>query len=135
MASEHGDDEVGGHAHRNARCLGRRVLHLLALTFFVLVAVAVAVSGVFFHRWASPAGLVLAIVAVVALCFLVRQVAHSRWGIAVAGAAWMAPVLVLAQPRSTGDVLIAGDPTGMSFLLGGVVAWAVTLGLGARRER
>lgn len=93
---------------------------------------AVAVAGAFFHRWASPIGFVLALGALAGVCVYARYAARTRIGLAVVGLLWVAPVLVLAQPRPAGDVVIANDGPGLMFLLGGALVAAATIGLGAR---
>jgi hypothetical protein len=97
--------------------------------------VAVAVAGAFMHRWASPLGLTLSVGATVGVCVLARHAARSRVGIAVVALAWLAAVLLMAQPQAAGDVVIAGDAAGLVFLLGGASGVAVTLGMGAYGPR
>lgn len=100
-----------------------------------VVAFVVGVAGAVMHRWASPVGLVLAVGAAVGSCVLARYAARSRFGIAGVGLMWLAPVLILAQERPSGDVVIASDAAGLILLFGGAAAVAVTLGMGAQRDR
>ncbi|NEE00521.1 DUF6113 family protein [Phytoactinopolyspora halotolerans] len=97
------------------------------------IAVVTAVAGAFVHRWSAGIGLFLAIGAAVGVCVLSRRVARSRLGIGVVGLSWLVPVLILAQQRPAGDVVIASDATGLVFLFGGAIGVAVTLGMGANR--
>lgn len=98
-----------------------------------ILSFVVAVTGAFFHRWASPIGLILAIGSVVGVCVFARYAVRTRVGLTIVGLLWVVPVLILAQPRPAGDVIVAGDPAGLIFLFGGVLALAVTIGVGAAR--
>jgi uncharacterized membrane protein len=108
-----------------------RLAHAVVVVVLAVVSFGVAVAGVLVHAWRSPFGLVLALAAAVGMCLLARDAGRTRLGIGVVGTAWLLPVLVLAQPRPGGDVLIESNPTGLMFLFGGVVPWAVVLGMGA----
>ncbi|NED98073.1 hypothetical protein G1H11_22500 [Phytoactinopolyspora alkaliphila] len=119
-------------AARRARARPRRTARWVIVGLLAIAAVAVAVAGAFMHRWASPVGLILAVGAGTGVCVLARHAARSRVGIGVVAGAWLTAVLLLAQPRPAGDVVIAGDPAGLVFLLGGASAVAVTLGMGVR---
>ncbi|NDL59769.1 DUF6113 family protein [Phytoactinopolyspora mesophila] len=112
-----------------------RAARLLLVAALGGLAVIVAVTGAFLHRWASPAGLALALGAVFGISVFARYAARTRWGIAWVGLAWLAPILVLAQPRSAGDVVIAGDAAGLTLLFGGAMAVSVALGMGAGRPQ
>jgi hypothetical protein len=112
-----------------------RVARLLLVGALGVVAAIVAVTGAFLHRWASPVGITLALGAVFGICVFARYAARTRVGIAWIACAWLAPILVLAQPRSAGDVVIAGDAAGLTLLLGGVMALSVALGWGVSREQ
>ncbi|WP_129667148.1 DUF6113 family protein [Phytoactinopolyspora endophytica] len=111
------------------------LLHATLLGALAAVAVVTAVAGAFVHRWAGGVGIFLAVGAAVSVCVLARRAARSRLGIAVVGLCWLVPVLVLAQERPAGDVVIAADTTGLVFLFGGAIGLAVTLGMGTGRMR
>lgn len=105
----------------------------MALTALIgVLSFVVAVAGAFVHHWARPVGFVLAVGATAGVCAFARYAARTRIGLAVVGLLWVLPVLVLAQPRPEGDVVIANDGPGLMFLFGGVVAAAVTVGMGPR---
>lgn len=113
----------------------RYLLSGLTVALLSVVSFVVAVAGTFMHRWASPFGLLLAVGAAAGVCVLAGQAVRSRIGIGVVALAWLVPVLVMAQPRAEGDVVIAGDATGLLFLFGGVVSIGVTVGLGVARVK
>ncbi|PZF83505.1 DUF6113 family protein [Jiangella anatolica] len=108
-----------------------RVLSAVGVALLGVVAVAVGVSGAFVHRWANPAGILLAVGGAVALAILARACARSRAGLAVVSALWLAPVLWLGMEPPGEDRVIMADEAGLVFLFGGTVAQAVALGLGA----
>ncbi len=107
-----------------------RVLSALAVAGLGLVAVAVAVAGSYLHRWASPAGIVLAVGGAVGVGILARVCARSRFGLAVIAMLWVVPVLVLSGQPAGADRVILNDEHGLVFLFGGTVGLAVVLGRG-----
>jgi hypothetical protein len=115
-----------------------RVIRVAAL---VLIAVVVAVAGAFVHAATArmgpvplPYGLVLALLGLAALLWLTHAAARTRLGTALVAAGWLLPVVVLAQGRAAGDVVIPGDPRGLAFLLGGVLLIGVALGVPVKRR-
>lgn len=114
----------------NPRAWGRWGL----LVVLVVAGVAAGVTGSFVHRSARPAGIALALGAVVGLMLIARAVARSRWGVAAVGIAWLAPVAVGAGGTASGDIVLAADVMGLTYLFGGVVIVSVMLGLGAHRR-
>ncbi|MGH8829370.1 MAG: DUF6113 family protein [Jiangellaceae bacterium] len=108
-----------------------RTASVLSITALSVLAVLVGMAGSFMHRWASGAGVVLALGAMVGLMALARRWAGSRAGMAVTAIMWLVPVVVLAQTRPEGDMVIAGDARGLVFLFGGVLCVGIGLGLGA----
>lgn len=108
-----------------------RALGLVLLV--ALSAVAGAVAG-FVHRTtvdilgvAAPVGMVAALGALTGLTLLARLLGRSRTAVALVGAAFAVPVLVLSQFRPEGDLVIAEDVWGLT-LIGGT-ALVVTVGL------
>lgn len=98
-----------------------------------LGALAGAVSG-FVHRTtvgvvgvAVPVGMLAALGALAGLVLLARLVGRSRTAVALVGAAYAVPVLVLSQFRPEGDLVVAEDVWGLS-LLGGA-ALVITVGV------
>ncbi|MGA7688974.1 MAG: hypothetical protein WCA29_07060 [Jiangellales bacterium] len=98
-----------------------------------LAAVAGAVAG-FVHRAtldvlgvAVPVGMVAALGALTGLALLARLLGRSRTAVALVGAAFAVPVLVLSQFRPEGDLVIAEDVWGLT-LIGGT-ALVVTVGV------
>lgn len=62
-------------------------------------------------------GLVLSAVTFTSYGALVRR----RTGAAAAALGWLAPVLLLSTPRPEGDLVVAGNPLGYAWLLGGTL--------------
>ena len=58
---------------------------------------ATGLAGSFVHRASRPAGIALALAAVVAVMVLTRATARSRWGLGIVGAA-----MDHAEPRAAG---------------------------------
>lgn len=104
---------------------------VLSVAGLAVAAVAVALAGAFVHRWASPAGLLLAVAGAAAVAVLARAWARSRVGMGVVALLWLVPVLVLAQSPIGGDRVVNGDTAGVLFLFGGAVSHALALGMGA----
>lgn len=96
---------------------------------------ATGLAGSFVHRAARPAGIALALAAVVAVMVLTRATARSRWGLGIVGAAWLIPAGVMASGTPAGDIVIASDAVGLTFLLGGVVITSVFVGWGVGPPR
>ncbi|WP_157552807.1 DUF6113 family protein [Jiangella gansuensis] len=103
---------------------------LAGLVGLAPIAVVVAVSGAFVHRWASPVGLLLALGGVIGLAVLARVCARSRIGLGVVALLWLAPVLALAQGPAGEDRIVGGDEAGLVFLFGGTMSLAIALGRG-----
>lgn len=99
----------------------------------VVTGLAVGVAGSFVHRAAGPGGIALAVAAAVGLMLLARAVARSRWGLGLVGLAWLAPVALFSGSPAAGDIVLAADPVGLTFLFGGVGAISIVVGLGPTR--
>ncbi|HEU0041524.1 MAG TPA: DUF6113 family protein [Jiangellaceae bacterium] len=112
-----------------------RTASVLAVTALSVLAVLVGLAGSFTHRWASGGGVVLALGAMVGLMTLARRWSGSRVGMAVTALMWLVPVVVLAQTRPEGDMVIAADARGLVFLFGSVLCAGVGLGLGAESNK
>ena len=72
-----------------------------------------------------PVGLGLALVATFLAVALPGALTRSRLGAGLGAAGWVVAVGVLMTGRPEGDVLVAGDALGLSWLGGGLVAVAV----------
>lgn len=112
-----------------------RMTSLLVAGTLSVLAVMVGLAGSFIHRWASGAGVVLALAAMVALIVLAREWTDSRLWIAAVVVMWIVPVVVLAQTRPEGDVVIAADARGFAFLFGGMLCAGVGIGLGPKTNK
>lgn len=107
-----------------------RVLSALGVAGMGVVAFVAAVAGAFVHRWATPAGLLLAVGGAVGVGILARVCARSRVGLVVIAMLWLVPVIVLGQTPAGEDRVILGDEAGLVFLFGGTVGLAIVLGWG-----
>jgi FtsH-binding integral membrane protein len=117
------------------------MVRVMRVATLVLVAVVVAVAGAFVHAATArigpfplPYGLVLALLGLAALLWLAHAAARTRLGTVLVAAGWLLPVVVLAQGRAAGDVVIQGDVRGLAFLLAGVVFIGVALGVPVKRR-
>lgn len=94
--------------------------------FGLVLGLVVGALGTAVHRSYPPAGIILALAATASLAVATRSL--MGWsGLLSAVIGWAALVQFLALGRPTGDVLIAGDPLGYSWLLGGILALFVGL--------
>lgn len=111
----------------------------LTLALLALAGLAEGVLGPFVHAltWhagpvAVPVGWGLALATLAALLEAARSVARTRVGVSTVAAAWLIPVLVFAAGRPEGDIVLAGNLTGGSFVLVGVVVIGVQIGRSVR---
>ena len=103
----------------------------------VLLVAAAAVAGAaagFVHRTTVgvlgvevPVGMVSALAALAGLTVLARVIGRTRTSVALVGAAFAVPVLVLSQFRPEGDLVVAEDVWGLT-LIGGA-ALVITVGV------
>lgn len=99
------------------------------LVAFVLGAL-VGLTGTGVHRWQQPWGLVLALVSVLAAAVLVR--AWTGWtGMLALALGVFGAVSLLGQAGPGGDVVVAAQPVGYAWYLGGLVV--ALAGLAPRR--
>lgn len=84
---------------------------------------------------AWPTGVALGVLLAASVAVLVRASARSRWGGTASAFGWFAVVVLAAAPRREGDLVVAADARGWSFLLLGalVQALAVAVPVGGRR--
>ena len=113
----------------------RRRLRVAAL---VPVAVVAAVCACFVHpttvTFATlrlPVGLALALGGTAGVLAMGTLLSRTRWGSGAVAAAWLVTVVMLSLPRPEGDVVIAQDAVGLTFLGVGVVLTGVSVGLPA----
>jgi hypothetical protein len=110
--------------------LRSRLLSVAAVAGLGVLAFVVAVAGAFVHRWAIPAGLLLAITGPVGVAILARASARSRFGLAVIAMLWFVPISVIMLTPAGADRVILGDWVGLVFLLCGTAGLAIVLGFG-----
>ncbi len=91
----------------------------------------VGVLGTAVHRAVSPWGLVLALLAALSGAVLARALAHGP-GLAIYAGALLLVTQAMSQVRPGGDVVIAGDGLGHTWLYGSVLTVAVAAFLPAR---
>jgi uncharacterized protein DUF6113 len=97
-----------------------------------LLGVVFGVFGTFHYSWSLgwlPLGSLLLVAANFAVCRLAGRGLGGKLGATVPWAGWMVPVVVLSTGRPEGDVLIAGDLAGYLFIVGGMVAGGIAIGL------
>jgi Family of unknown function (DUF6113) len=104
----------------------------------VPVAVLAAVCACFVHpttvtfaTFGLPVGLVLALGGTAGVLAMGTLLSRTRWGSGAVAAAWLVTVVMLSLPRPEGDVVIAQDAVGLTFLGVGVVLAGVSVGLPA----
>lgn len=78
----------------------------------------------------APVSPVLAVVGNLVLCLGGARAEGSRWGALAGAAGWAATALTLSAARPEGDVIVTGGTTGTLFLLLGMLAAAVGVGIG-----
>ena len=119
-----------------------RLLRAVVVVLALPVGAAVGIVGTLGSRRQLaligtylPVGLVLALVATFLAVALPGALSRSRLGAGLGAAGWLLAVVVLMSGRPEGDVLVAGDALGLTWLGGGLaaVALAVLLRRPARR--
>lgn len=99
-------------------------IHYLLL--WLILGAVVGALGTTLYRTAPPWGLIIALLATASLTVAARS--FLRWaGLISAVIGWAITVQFLALEGPAGDVLIAGDTLGYSWLLGGILALFVGL--------
>jgi hypothetical protein len=78
-----------------------------------------------------PVGLALALGGTAGVLAMGTLLSRTRWGSGAVATAWLVTVVMLALPRPEGDVVIAQDAVGLTFLAVGVVLVGVAVGLPA----
>ena len=121
------------------RTLGKVVVAIL----LAAIGAAAGIAGAFVHDLSVdivgiglPVGLPLALALAAAAHVLAGWVLRSRLAVLAPGAGWLVPVLVLSVPRSEGDLVVAANPAGYLFLLGGsvLIGLGVALPYGSRQR-
>ncbi len=109
-------------------------MRALALVLLVAAAALAGAAASFVHRTTVdvlgvevPVGMVAALAALAGLTLLARLIGRTRTSVALVGAAFAVPVLVLSQFRPEGDLVIAEDVWGLT-LIGGA-ALVITVGV------
>ncbi|HSK27672.1 MAG TPA: DUF6113 family protein [Jiangellales bacterium] len=121
-----------------ARPAGRSPARAAAVAALVPVAVAAAVCACFTHAGTVtlatlrlPAGLLVALAGSAGVLALGTLLARSRWGSGAVATAWVLTVVLLSLPRPEGDVVVAGDVVGLTFLGVGVALAGLAVGVPA----
>lgn len=89
--------------------------------FAIFLGLAAGALGTIFHRVAPPWGILAALLLVVAGGVLARTFV-DRAGQLAFGTATVAAVLLLTYASPNGDVLVTGEPIGVVWILGSLVA-------------
>jgi hypothetical protein len=113
----------------------------LALTAGLCIAgFAAAIAGAFVHPATSrivamdvPYGVAIALAGLAAVMVLAHASVPSRADKIIVAVTWLAPVFVLSQGRSAGDLVVGADLRGVVFLYGGVLLVGVFVGLPVAR--
>ena len=90
----------------------------------VAAGAAAGVLGSFVHPLrllGVPVGLAVGLALTGAVVAGAGAATAGRGGAAAAGVGWLLPVLALSAPRPEGDLVVAGNPLGYAWLLGGLV--------------
>lgn len=90
----------------------------------VLVGIVVGLFAAFAHAQRAgevPVGLPMALGGAAAVVVAVGVLTGSRGAAALPGIGWLISVLILASPRSEGDLIVSGDGPGLAYLGGGLV--------------
>lgn len=104
---------------------------LPALALCAAAGLLVGLLGTTAHRVASPWGLVVALLAVAAAAVMSRALGEGLGLAAYAGALLLVTQL-MSQVRPGGDVVVASDGLGHTWLFGSVLTCAVVAFLPAR---
>lgn len=106
-----------------------------------IAAFAAAIAGAFVHPATAqmggmdiPYGVVIALAGLAAVMVIAHAAVASRAGKALVAMGWLAPVFVLSQARSAGDLVVAADLRGLVFLYGGVLLVGIFVGLPVARR-
>ncbi|HEX6233628.1 MAG TPA: DUF6113 family protein [Jiangellaceae bacterium] len=101
-----------------------------------VAAFTAAVAGTFVHPATArmggmdiPFGVVIALAGLAAVMVIAHASVPSRADKAIVAVGWLAPVFVLSQARSAGDLVVAADLRGLVFLYGGVLLVGIFVGL------
>lgn len=117
---------------------------LLALVVLAAIGSVTGILGSFVHDVSYdllgigvPVGLLLALALAAVGYALAGWVLQNRLAVLAPGAGWLVPVLVMSVPRPEGDLVVAANPTGYAFLLGGsvLIGLSVAMPYGGRAER
>ncbi|MGQ0844463.1 MAG: DUF6113 family protein [Sporichthyaceae bacterium] len=104
---------------------GRPVLQAAALALgLVALGLVVGSLGAFAHAQragSAPIGLPVTLAALIALTFAAGMAVRSRYAAGLPALGWLISVLVFAQPRGEGDLVVAGDGPGVAYLIAGLV--------------
>ena len=114
----------------------------LVLAACVLVGVVVGLAGLLAHRHAArpsgvllPWGLLLGLATAYAVIRALSVTPVAVRGAGACGAGWVMAVVAAQVARPEGDFLVAGDPLGMGFVFGGMLAVAVAVGRSVTKAR
>ena len=97
-------------------------VRVTAYVLLLVLGAVVGLAGTFVLSLWFPAGLVLSLAAIAALCCGGRLLTGSRTGSAMAALGWFAMLMVAQAPRPEGDFLFAAGVGPYLYLLGGALA-------------
>jgi N-acetyl-1-D-myo-inositol-2-amino-2-deoxy-alpha-D-glucopyranoside deacetylase len=102
------------------------------IVFSLILGVVVAAVGTAFHRTSPPVGLIVGLVALAAGGALARTFVDRTGQLCFGGAA-VVTVFTMTYLNPGGDVLVTGEPLGIAWIIGSIVAAALVPALLPRR--
>lgn len=113
---------------------------MLPIAGLVLLGAVTGISGAFVHSATArldgvplPYGLAVGLLGVAAGLTVAHLTVGSRVARAAVAVGWLLPVFALSQSRPSGDLVVAGNATGLAFALGGMVLSGLAVGLPTSR--
>lgn len=102
------------------------------IVFSLILGVVVAAVGTAFHRTSPPVGLIVGLAALAAGGALARTFVDRTGQLCFGGAA-VVTVFTMTYLNPGGDVLVTGEPLGIAWIIGSIVAAALVPALLPRR--
>jgi hypothetical protein len=95
-----------------------------------LLGLVLGVVGGFEHSWYAgdvPVAAICWLVVLFAVPYVMGRLMGGKMGALVPAAGWLVCSFLLATPQPAGDLVIAGDSSGFTYLYGGAVAVLVAV--------